>query len=77
MEIQVFGMAVTPSGDCTIASNIPAPIQFYDVTVSAEPDDDGAIEMIEEHENLTLDEANAMVAAMEQKYPDAGVSWNE
>jgi len=61
-EIQVCGMRgdrLAQRGEC---------VEYYDIIVRGEEDEDGDIPEIEEVENLTEQEMNAKVAELEAKY---------
>lgn len=61
-EIQVFGMR----GD-RIAQRGEV-VEYYDILVRGDEDDDGNIPEIEEHENLTYLQMTEKVAELEAKY---------
>jgi hypothetical protein len=68
IEIQVFAM----HGD-RIAERGET-MDYYDIIVSYEPDEHGNIEVIEEHDNLPLEEADDLAQRLSQRY-DTYVDW--
>jgi hypothetical protein len=68
LEIGLYPMKTLENGDQTLAENSEE-IEFYDVDIRPDGGDP-----FEEFDNLTEAQANAMVSALEQRYPDAGVS---
>lgn len=67
-EIQVFGMITEGNtGDSRIAQRGEC-VEFYDILVRGDADDDDEIPVIEEHENLTFLEKEAKVKELEAKY---------
>ena len=75
MEIQIFAMAQITDGSFLIASEAKKPPAFYDIIVNKEPDAGGMIEVVRELDNLTLEQASEMATALEEEFPDAGLSW--
>jgi hypothetical protein len=68
LEIGLYPMKTLENGDQTLAENSEE-IEFYDVDIRPDGGDP-----FEEFDNLTEAQADAMVSALEQRYPDAGVS---
>lgn len=69
VEIQVFGMKKAENGDFTLA---PADaVEFWDVMVRRTDGSTGEIIILEEHENLTAQEAAKVEGEMTNKYPGA------
>ncbi|OWZ90398.1 hypothetical protein B9J07_27825 [Sinorhizobium sp. LM21] len=67
-EIQVFGMLTDrKTGEGRMAQRGEC-VEYYDILVRADEDDDGDIPEIEEHENLTEERMTAKVAELEAKY---------
>lgn len=67
-EIQVFGMITdSKSGDGRIAQRGEC-VEYYDILVRGDADDDGEIPEIEEHENLSYADMQAKVTELEAKY---------
>ncbi len=67
-EIEVFGMVTDQkTGDGRIAQRGEC-VEYYDILVRGESDDDGEIPEIEEHENLTYEQMTAKVQELEAKY---------
>lgn len=61
-EIQVFAMRgdrIAQRGEC---------IEYYDILVRGEEDEDGEIPEIEEHEDLTYEQMTQKLAELEAKY---------
>ena len=67
-EIQVFGMITdSKTSDGRIAQRGEC-VEYYDILVRGDANDDGEIPAIEEHENLTFLEKETKVAELEAKY---------
>lgn len=67
-EIQVFGMITDPkTNDSRIAQHGEC-VEFYDILVRGDTDEDGEIPEIEEHENLTFQQMEEKVKELEAKY---------
>lgn len=67
-ELQVFGMITDKkTGDSRIAQHGEC-VEFYDILVRGDADDDGEIPEIEEHENLTYEQMQLKLPELEAKY---------
>lgn len=72
LEIQAFGM-ITDEDGSRIAENGEAPASF-DVMVSTTPLVGGVILSLEEHEDMSAEEAAWVLSAMVEAYPTAAIS---
>jgi hypothetical protein len=68
LEIGLYTMKTLENGDQTLTENHEE-IEFYGVDIRPDGGDP-----FEEFDNLTEAQADAMVAALEQRYPDAGIN---
>jgi hypothetical protein len=71
-ELQCFGMIDDEQGGRQVTHDEEP--QYYDVVLSVV--DDGLVDIIEEHDNLTLEQATKLMAKLAAEHPDADESWN-
>ena len=77
LEIAITAMVQDENGDCISWEALGSIGQWSHFDVDARRiNDDGTIDILEEHEELKEDEANTVFDALCAKYPDADQSVN-